>query len=130
MIRATRVMAITVLLLGITTVVAAAASDTKSACFFAHQFRTWKAQDDRTILIRVDPNRYYRLDLAASCATMRSPGSFLVTVFRGPNLVCNALDWNLTVKDNFRGPAEGCIVNKMTELSPDEAAAIPRKLRP
>ena len=130
MIRAARVTAICVLLLALTSVAAAAAPAAKSACFFAHQFRTWKAQDDRTIMIRVDPNRYDRLDLAASCSMMRAPGSFLVTTFRGPNLVCNALDWNITVKDNFRGPTQGCIVKKMTELSPDEAAAIPRKFKP
>ena len=130
MTRTIRMTAIGLLLLGMTTAVAAAAPDSKSPCFFAHQFRTWKAQDDRTIMIRVDPNRYYRLDMAASCSTMRSPGSFLVTLFRGPNLVCSALDWNITVKDNFRGPAQGCIVKKMTVVSPDEAAAIPRQVKP
>ena len=126
----TRMIAIGLFLLGMTSGAAVAAPESKSACFFAHQFRTWKAQDDRTIMIRVDPNRYYRLDMAASCATMRSPGAILVTLFRGPNLVCSALDWSITVKDNFRGPTQGCIVKQMTELSPDEAAAIPRKLKP
>lgn len=130
MTRTTRVMAVAILLFDISTVSAVAAPDSKSPCFFAHQFRTWKAQDDRTILIRVDPNRYYRLDMAASCGTMRAPGAILVTLFRGPNLVCSALDWSITVKDNFRGPTQGCIVKKMTELSPDEVAAIPRRLKP
>ena len=129
MIHLAKLTAIGVLFLGLTSV-AAASPDSKSQCFMAHQFRSWKAQDDRTILIRVDPKRYYRLDFAASCSEMRSPGSFLVTVFRGPNLVCDALDWNITVKDNFRGPTQGCIVKKMTELTPDEAAAIPGKLKP
>lgn len=121
---------VALLLLGMTPSANAQSPDSKSQCFFAHDFRTWKAQDDRTILIRVDPHRYYRLDLAASCSELRSPGSFLVTLFRGPNLVCNALDWNITVKDNFRGPTQGCIVKTMTALTPDEAAAIPRKLKP
>lgn len=118
------------LFLGMAPVANAQTPDSKSQCFFAHQFQTWKAQDDRTIFIRVDPHRYYRLDLAASCSELRSPGSFLVTTFRGPNLVCNALDWNITAKDNIRGPTQGCIVKTMTVLTPEEAAAIPRKFKP
>jgi hypothetical protein len=107
-----------------------AAPASQSQCFMAHQFQTWKASDDRTILIRVDPHRYYRLDLAVPCAGIRSPGIFLVTTFRGPNLVCNALDWNITLKDNIRGPTQGCIVQKMTELTPEEVAVIPAKSKP
>ena len=128
--RSARWAAIGVLFLGMTTVAGAADPIAKSQCFLVHQFRTWKALDDRTITIRVDPHRYYRLDFAASCAAMRSPGSFLVTRFRGPNLVCDALDWDISVKDNFRGPTQGCVVKKMTELTPEEAAAIPKKFKP
>jgi hypothetical protein len=109
---------------------AAAAPPSKSQCFFVHQFRTWKALDDKTIVIRVDPQRFYRLDLAVSCAGIRSPGIFLVTMFRGPSLVCDALDWDITIKDSLRGPTQSCIVKNMTLLFPDEVAAIPRKLKP
>jgi hypothetical protein len=99
-------------------------------CFFVRSFENWKAPDNKTIYIRVDLHRYFRLDLAGTCGSLRSPGAYLVTKFRGSDVVCSALDWNISVVDGPHGIPQACIVKTMTELTPAEAAAIPKGSRP
>jgi hypothetical protein len=101
------------------------------ACFLIDQFRGWKAPDARTIFIRVGLDLIYRLDLATSCPLLAMPEVHLITKTRGPDLVCSAIDWDLSVAEP--PPAsmpEPCIVKQMTLLTPVEAAAIPPKFRP
>jgi hypothetical protein len=99
-------------------------------CFFVNQWNGWKAPDDHTIYLNVTPNRIYRLDLAGACPEILWPDSHLTNVDpQGSGSICSPLDWQLSVSD---GPASKmpCIVRKMTLLTPDEAAAIPKKFRP
>ena len=109
---------------------AQAADGQNDACFFTTQFRHWKAADEKTIYISVLPNRYYHLDLSGRCPALLWPDAHLVTVFRGSNSVCSALDWDLKVSQGPSGISEPCIVRKMTLLSPAEAAAIPPRFKP
>jgi hypothetical protein len=110
---------------------AAAPPPPANKCFFITEFNGWRAPDNRTINIRVGMNRYYRLDLTADCPMLTFPGSHLVTKTRGPDTVCSALDWDLSVAqsppNSFPVP---CIVKAMTLLSPTEVAAIPPKFKP
>jgi hypothetical protein len=100
-------------------------------CFSIRSFENWKAPDAKTIYIRVNLHQYYRLDLAASCPTLLSANSHLITKWRGSSWVCSALDWDLKVsEDPVRGFASPCIVKAMTPLTESEAAAIPRKFKP
>ncbi|MEI9996714.1 MAG: DUF6491 family protein [Rhizomicrobium sp.] len=101
-----------------------------SQCFFVNGFENWKAPDARTIYIRVNLHRYYRLDLANSCSALLMPDSHLITKWRGSSSVCSALDWDLKVSQGFPGAATPCIVKTMTELTAEEAAAIPKKFKP
>ena len=95
------------------------------------QFRGWKAPDQRTIYIRVGFDRVYRLDLANTCSLLSFPNVHLITKTRGPDLVCSAVDWDLSVSELPPGNIpEPCIVRKMTLLSAEETAAIPPKFRP
>ncbi len=105
------------------------ASATGRECFFSHDFQSWKSPDTRTIYIRVNTNRYYRLDLANSCNTLHMPDAHLITTVRGPDMICSPLDWDLKVSEG-NGFAEGCIVKAMTRLTPEEVAAIPKKFKP
>lgn len=100
-----------------------------SSCFFVRDSWTWKAPDAHTMYIRVFPNRFFRLDLAAQCPTLLRPTAQLLTVHRGSS-VCDALDWDLKVSSGIGAPAIPCIVKKMTPLTPAEAAQIPDKFRP
>jgi hypothetical protein len=93
-------------------------------------FENWKAPDAKTIYIRVNLHQYYRLDLAASCPALLWPDSHLITTWRGSDTVCSALDWDLKVSQGFHSIPEACIVEAMTALTAEEAAAIPKKFKP
>jgi Family of unknown function (DUF6491) len=99
------------------------------SCFFTTQWRGWKAPDDHTIYINVDNGRrIYRLDLSGSCPNLLDPTSSLITD-NHTDSICSAIDWNLKVRQ-APGFVMPCIVAKMTQLTPAEAAAIPPKYRP
>lgn len=99
-------------------------------CFHISNFEGWKAPDAKTIYIRVGQRNYYRLDLTASCPTLRWPSAYLVTEWRGSSWVCSAIDWDLKVAQRSGGFAQPCLVKTMTKLTPAEAEAIPKKFKP
>ncbi len=103
-------------------------------CFMMHDFDGWKAADAKTIYIKVGTHDYYRLDLAAPCSTLLTPGSHLVTKVRGGDQVCSGIDWDLSVSDSTGigspGMHQACIVKTQTPLSPADVAAIPAKFKP
>jgi len=108
------------------------AAPAKEGCFFTRNFESWKAAPDaKSILIRINMHRYFRLELSGSCPMLTWPDARLITVFRGSTTVCNALDWDLKVSP---GPPPSipvpCIVKNMRELTPDDVAAIPKKQLP
>ncbi len=102
----------------------------KKSCFFTSQFENWRPADRKTIYIRIGVKRFYRLDMQNECPALTSPDPHLITTFRGSNSVCTALDWDLKVSRGAGSIGEPCIVKTMTELSPAEAAAIPKGARP
>jgi hypothetical protein len=95
------------------------------SCFYPNQWTSWKAPDDHTIYLLVG-RRVFRLDLASSCPTLRV-GATLITRNQSSQ-ICSAIDWNLKVRSG--GMAVGCIVSKMSQLTPDEIAALPPSARP
>ncbi len=101
-----------------------------SGCFFVNQFENWKAADAKTINVRVNLHQYYRLDLSAPCPALLWPSAYLVTSWRGSSSVCSALDWDIKVGQSPGGIESACIVKTMTPLTPEEAAAIPKKYKP
>ncbi len=101
-----------------------------SACFFVSEFENWKAPDAKTINVRVNLHQYYRLDLSAACPALLWPNSHLITTWRGGTSVCSALDWDIKVAQSPGGISSACIVKTMTPLTPEEAAAIPKKFKP
>ncbi len=102
----------------------------KTQCFFSRDFENWKAPDDKTINIRVGLSKYYRLELAGRCSSLTWPDSHLVNHLRGSDTICSALDWDLHVSQGDHGISQACIVKQMTQLTPEEAGAIPRKFKP
>jgi hypothetical protein len=99
------------------------------SCFFVNQWQGWKAADDHTVYLSVSGgHRIYRLDMSTSCPALLDPSAILVTD-NHTDSICSALDWNLRINEGH-GMVTGCIVSKMTQLTPDQAAALPRKVRP
>jgi hypothetical protein len=109
----------------------AASNDSpKTPCFFINQWNGWKSPSPRVIYLGVNLHDVYRLDLAADATELDWPDSHLVSVTRGPDTVCSAIDLNqLSVSDNH-GFKEPLFPSKLTKLTPDEIAAIPKKYRP
>ena len=99
-------------------------------CFMVSQFQSWRAADAKTLYIRVRSNHIYRLDLGGRCTPLLSPGARLITTFRGTTTVCSALDWDLKVSAGINDIVEPCMVRKMTELTPADIKAIPKKAMP
>jgi hypothetical protein len=103
----------------------------KNRCFYTSDFDTWKAPDDKTIFLRVHPDRYFRLDLSQPCPVLMWTGAHLITEWRSSNWVCNAIDWDLRVSQQPNGGITmACIVKAMTPLNADEVKAIPPKFKP
>jgi hypothetical protein len=101
------------------------------ACFSASDFRSWRAPDSKTMYVRAGFRDYYRVDLYGTCPALTRGNSFLITTFRGPATICSNLDWDLKVAETGGAPiAVPCIVEKMTPLTPAQAAEIPEKYRP
>ena len=101
-----------------------------SRCFSASEFENWRAADAKTLFIRVRPQRIFRLDLAGECSLATWPDAHLITKFSGSDTICRAVDWDLKVAIPPNGIPEPCIVKAMTELTPEQAAALPKGQRP
>ena len=109
---------------------APAAAQPAGQCFNITEMGNWRAADASTLYVRVRMNKIYRLDLKGRCSLLTAPGARLITTFRGSNLICSPLDWDLKVSAGIGGNVEPCIVKTMTQLTPDEAKALPKKVTP
>jgi hypothetical protein len=99
------------------------------SCFFVNQWTGWKAADDHTVYLNVSGgHRIFRLDMAGACPALLDSSSTLITRNHSSS-ICSAIDWDLRVSQGH-GFATGCIVGKMTQLTPEQAAALPKTLRP
>jgi hypothetical protein len=109
----------------------AAAADTARSCFPTHAWDGWRAQDAKTIFIRVSQTRYYRLDLGFACPLLTEKGVHLITRTSGSDQICGAADWDLRVSRDIQGSLPmHCLVKTMTPLTQAEADAIPKEFRP
>ena len=100
------------------------------ACFSARDWGNWRASPDaRSIYLRVGVNQVFRLDLASACPELNFPNAHLISKIRGSDFICSPLDLDLQVSEG-RDTAVPCIVRGMTALTREEAAALPRDLRP
>jgi hypothetical protein len=100
-------------------------------CFSSKDWSGWKASaDSRTLYIRVEPGGVYRLDLSYACPDLHNIDAKLINrAHEGDSNVCSPLDLDLTV---ITPPAEvsPCMVKTITRLSRDQAAALPKEMRP
>lgn len=121
------------LALGIAAPAFAAASDrpadTTRNCFLAHQWQSWKAPNDKTILVRVNQHDVWRLDLKGGSRMITDDTNHLITNLSQSAWICHAIDLsNMKISDGH--VTEPLFVRSITKLTPDEVAAIPEKDRP
>ncbi len=108
---------------------ASATESAKAPCFLRREWRgSFRATPDaRTIYIRVSGS-IYRLDLQSSYPLLKDPFSVLRNR-DSAEMICTPLDFRLTVSNRI-GAEESPIVKHMTRLTPAEAAALPKRLKP
>jgi len=110
---------------------ALANSPSRSSCFLSSNWGNWKSPDPSTLYLRVTTNRIFRLDLSHPSYRLNDPSVHLVSEVRGSSWICSPLDLQpLYVADNHGGIREPLFVSRMTELTPQQVAAIPPKYRP
>jgi len=104
-----------------------AAPKTAAHCFYAHDWQGWHAPNEHMMYIRVNMHEVYRVDFASSCQALTWPDAHLITTFRGSDSVCTPLDLDIKVSEGIRGIPEPCIASGISQLTPEEVAAIPKK---
>lgn len=107
----------------------APADGAKRACFFSDQINGWsQGKDDRVAYLSVGANRIYRLDLFGRCHDLDTALTIGVETRGGGTSICDGLDVTLITRSPV-GPFR-CPVRSITLLTPEEAAALPRRERP
>jgi uncharacterized protein DUF6491 len=107
-----------------------AAAQPGRSCFFVNEWYSWKAADDHTIYLNVGNNRVFRVDMAGACPALTLGDSRIVSIDRsGSGQVCSPIDLDIHVSEGG-GITTACIVNGMSELTPDQIAALPKNVRP
>jgi hypothetical protein len=107
----------------------AATNSEHAPCFFITQWNGWKAPSPTVVYLGVNMHDVYRLDLAAPSPQLQWPDVHLVSVNRGSNSICSAIDLQLAVSDNH-GFKQPLFPKRLTKLTPEEVAAIPKQFRP
>lgn len=95
------------------------------SCFYSNQVSAYQPAGPRTIYVRASGRRVFRIDLYNDCP-VRTGGSLLVEPVTGP--ICGPLDLNLSVVEE--GYRQACHIEAVTALTPMQAAALPRDVRP
>ena len=108
----------------------AAAAPPDGACIYANAWQDWSSPAPNVILLRVNVDDVYQLDLKYPSNQLKYPAMHLVNLYQTSQWLCRPSDFNLLLKDNYGGFSEPLFVTRITKLTPAEVAAIPRKLRP
>jgi hypothetical protein len=98
-------------------------------CFYVTQWQGWKSPSPDVIYLGVNMHDVYRVDLSAGSSMLSWPNMHLVSIVRGSDSICTALDLDLKISDDH-GFTEPLIAKALTKLTPDQVAAIPKKYRP
>jgi len=105
------------------------APKTQQTCFWAHNVNGFNAPNDKTVYIRVGVSEIYRLDLMSECPGLTFKQDIgLEREPSGDSFICNPLQATVVYRDT--GIPQRCPVTAIHKLSPDEAAALPKKYRP
>ena len=106
---------------------ASAAAKPNGDCFLSNQWQGWSAPGDGDFLyLRVFLHDIWKVELTPGTHVRRFPDYFLVNEVRGSPWICSRLDLDLTLADR-NGYRQPLIAQSLRKLTPEEAAAIPRK---
>ncbi|WP_304177039.1 hypothetical protein [Phenylobacterium aquaticum] len=110
-------------------VAAPAQAQPSSSCFRLSDMGNHRVADSHTLYVSMAHNEIWRFEMTGACLGGAGPGDpLVVTPAGGGSLICRPID--LDIKVATLGGLSPCLLNSMTRLTPQEAAALPRKLRP
>lgn len=104
---------------------AAAQPKTPESCFWTRDLRNHTVGGDHTLYFNVSGRDVYRITTSDNCLSGMSSSDAIVLRDRtNSGQICNKLDLDLSARGSR------CIVSDMTKLTPAEAAALPRRIKP
>jgi len=98
-------------------------------CFSSTEWQGWASPSDDVLFLRVNNNRYYRVDLLPGSGPIDRGGQFLINTVRGSSRICSANDLELKVASTtgFTTPLFPRAIRRLTAA---EVAALPLNARP
>jgi hypothetical protein len=98
-------------------------------CFTTRDGQGWASPSDDVLFLRVNGNRYYRVDLLPGSGPIDRGGQFLINTVRGSSRVCSANDLDLKVASagGFTTPLFPRGIRRLTDA---EVALLPPNARP
>jgi len=104
---------------------AAAQPGATASCIWTHDLRNHTVGDEHTLYFNVGGRDVYRVTTSGNCLGGVSSSDPIVLRDRpSTGRLCNKLDWDISVR------GARCIVADVTRLTPEEAAALPRRVKP
>ncbi len=100
------------------------------SCVFSHAWWGWRSPAPNVILLRVNVDDVYRLDLKKGSKLLSYPDVYLINRQQSSDWLCSPDDFDLLLKEGNGMFSEPLFVKKITKLTPAEIAAIPPKDRP
>jgi hypothetical protein len=104
------------------------AAKSQNQCFLVRNISSFSAPNDRTVYVRVSVRDFYRLDLMNDCVGITFGNNLALQSSPGRSWICSPLE--ATVINNRTGMHQRCPVRAIHKLTPEEAAALPKKDRP
>lgn len=98
-------------------------------CFSTNEWQGWASPSDDVLFLRVNGNRYYRVDLLPGSGPIDHGGQFLINTVRGSSRVCSAMDLDLKVA-SMSGFTTPLFPRAIRRLTAAEVAALPPNARP
>jgi len=102
----------------------------RASCFWTNRIENFAAVDSDNLYLRVGQSDVYRAELFASCLDLDYV-HHLALVSHGSSIICEGgnLDTTVVTRDHAVGPRH-CPVLKLSKLTPEQVAALPRGARP
>ena len=98
-------------------------------CFRSSDIRNHTIADRNTLLIDVRGKETYRITMNGGClAGAISSDPIITRQPPGSSIICKPIDMDIAVSRG--GFPSLCIVDSIVKMSPEEVAALPRKLKP
>lgn len=98
-------------------------------CFRSQDIRNHTYADDHTLLLNVRDRSVYRVTMSGACLAGAMPSDPIITrTPPGSPIICKPLDLDIGISRT--GFETRCIVDSVVKLTPEQVAALPKKLKP